>query len=118
MLGSLTLAVAASLVALLARHLVGGIHIDGHNAVISVADSLVIVPVSVALIFQGPRYLKAAEVSLLLLLETVFGPGLVWVVLGERPAAAVMASALVIVCVLAIHTWLGVLAERDRLPRQ
>ncbi|MBS3805807.1 MAG: DMT family transporter [Oleiphilaceae bacterium] len=42
-------------------------------------------PAATTLIQTGPRYLPAAEVSLLLLLETVIGTFLVWVFLAEVP---------------------------------
>jgi hypothetical protein len=47
------------------------------------AMGLFVVPVSFALITLGPRYLPAAEVSLLMLLETVLGPLWVWLAIGE-----------------------------------
>src|SRR3546814_20148192 len=46
---------------------------------------LLVVPVSFALITVGPRYLPAAEVGLITLLETVLGPFWVWLVLAEYP---------------------------------
>ncbi|WP_041543620.1 EamA family transporter [Oceanimonas sp. GK1] len=47
---------------------------------------LVVVPLAYALISQGPRYLPAAEVSLLLLLEMLLGPLWVWMALNEAPS--------------------------------
>mgnify|MGYP000070459072 FL=1 len=46
----------------------------------------------------GPRYITSAEVGLLVLLESVLAPVLVWVVIGEDPGAyALLGGALVIV---------------------
>ena len=42
-------------------------------------------PAASTLIQTGPRYLPAAEVSLMLLLETILGSLLVWLFLGEVP---------------------------------
>jgi drug/metabolite transporter (DMT)-like permease len=58
---------------------------------------LVVLPVSVSLIMQGPRYLPAPEVSLLTLPEAIVGPAWIWLVLGEPPTGqAVMAGALIL----------------------
>ena len=46
---------------------------------------LVFLPVASTLIQIGPRYLPAAEVSLMLLLETLLGSFLVWLLLSEIP---------------------------------
>lgn len=68
---------------------------------------LVVTPVATALLVIGPRYLPAPEVSLLMLLEAVFGPILVWIVLTEYPGdrtligGAIMLTALSVSSVLA-----------------
>lgn len=48
----------------------------GHGAFIGAASCLLAL---------GPRYISAAEVSLLVLLESVLAPILVWIVVGENP---------------------------------
>lgn len=48
---------------------------------------LILLPIGFTLIQQGPQYLPSAEVSLLLLLETVFGSLLVWLFFSEAPSA-------------------------------
>jgi drug/metabolite transporter (DMT)-like permease len=68
---------------------------------------LFVVPVSFALISLGPRYLPAAEVSLLLLLETVLGPLWVWLALGETPGPWALAGGAVVVATLAVHSALA-----------
>jgi drug/metabolite transporter (DMT)-like permease len=65
---------------------------------------LVLLPVSAFLMSTAPRYLPAAEVSLLMLLESVFGPVLVWLGTGELPTPTVMAAGAVILSTLAAHT--------------
>ena len=42
-------------------------------------------PVGTALMFLGPRFIPAAEVGLMLLLESILGPIWVWLALGEQP---------------------------------
>jgi drug/metabolite transporter (DMT)-like permease len=50
----------------------------------------------------GPRYIPSAEVSLLLLLEAVFAPVLVWAVLGEDPGEMTLAGGAMLIAVLAV----------------
>ena len=64
---------------------------------------LVIIPVSFALAFAAPRYLPAPEVGLIFLLETILGPFLVWLVLGEEPPVATLVGGLVLIITLAVH---------------
>ncbi len=60
-------------------------------------------PLGFLLIMTGPRYLMAAEVSLLMLLETVLGPIWVWLALGEQPPAATLWGGGIILGSLAAH---------------
>lgn len=65
---------------------------------------LLILPISFALTTIGPRYLPAPEVSLLMLLETFFGPLWVWLALREQPSAQALIGGAVIVTVLVVHS--------------
>lgn len=75
---------------------------------------LVVVPVSFILISTGPRYIPAAEVGLLMLLETLLGPLWVWLALAEAPTPASLAGGAIIVLTLAVNAWLGLSAQRRR----
>jgi hypothetical protein len=55
-------------------------------------------------IARRPRYISAAEVSLLLLLETVLGPVWVYWFLGERPSATALWAGGGLILVLAWHS--------------
>ena len=59
----------------------------------------------------GPRYIKSAEVSLLILLESVLAPILVWAVIGEDPGYWTIIGGLVVITSL-IFSNLYVLAEQ------
>ncbi len=58
------------------------------NAAYLGAMGLLVIPLSFSLMTIGPRYLPAPEVSLILLLEAVLAPVLIWVVLHEYPGNA------------------------------
>ena len=53
------------------------------------------------------RRLAAPEISLLAMLETVFGIALAWVGAGEAPAANVLVGGVVVMATLAVNEWLG-----------
>ena len=67
------------------------------------------VPLGTSLMSLGPRFITSAEVSLLLLLEAVFAPLLVWWVVGENPGfwalvgGAVVLGTLVVSNTIALH---------------
>ncbi len=62
---------------------------------------LFLTPVAFTLVTIGPRYIGAAEVSLLMLLETALGPLWVWMVMGEVPATtALIGGAIIVLAIL------------------
>ncbi len=63
---------------------------------------LVVVPVGFGLMTTGTRYLPAPDVSLLLLLEAIFGPSLVWLVLGEDPGPRTFVGGAIVLGAMAI----------------
>lgn len=77
---------------------------------------LVFLPVSSMMIQTAPRYIPAAEVSLMLLMETVFGSLLVWLFLGEVPPDMSFVGGAIIVLALAVHGWLEVRRYRALAP--
>ena len=61
-------------------------------------------PLGTALMFIGPRYIPAAEVGLLLLLESLLGPVWVWLVLGEVPGERTLIGGAIVLSTLAVNT--------------
>ncbi|MES1926463.1 DMT family transporter [Salinisphaera sp. T31B1] len=74
----------------------------GPQDIAVVAALAVVLPTAFGLIGSGPRYLPAAEVSLLMLLETVFGTLWAWWLLGESPAHATLLAIVLILGSLAL----------------
>ena len=66
---------------------------------------LFILPISFSLIAHGPRYISAAEVSLLMLLETVLGPVWVWLVINERPNETTLIGGFLIISSIATYSF-------------
>ena len=65
---------------------------------------LVVAPIGASLLIIGPRYLPAADVSLLLLLEAVLGPLWVWWMLGEFPGVYTLVGGAFVLLTLAISS--------------
>jgi len=59
-----------------------------------------------SLITLGPRYMPAAEVGMIMPLETVFGAYLGWLFLQEMPSVSVMTGGTIILTALVLHAWL------------
>lgn len=67
--------------------------------------------IAFGLLTLGPRYISAPEVSLLMPLETVIGPLLIWLVIGEEPTQAALVGGTVVIGSLTIHSILGLRAQ-------
>ncbi len=65
----------------------------------------VILPISFTALSVASRYTLAANVSLVLLLETVLGPIAVWMGLGEAVDARGLIGGAVVVATLAVYLW-------------
>lgn len=78
-----------------------------------------LIAVSTCLLTLGPRYISSAEVSLLILLESVLAPLLVWAVIGENPGAWAFLGGAVVISALFISNMVALRANarsRSRPP--
>lgn len=69
-------------------------------------------PLAMSLFLSGTRYIPAAEVALLALVETVLGPLWAWIGVGEIPAASALIGGVVVVGAIVANSWFGVRAQR------
>ena len=65
------------------------------------------VAIPFVLVTLAPRYITAAEVNLFFLLETIFGPLWVWLVIKEQPSIETIIGGCVIVVTIAVHSFLS-----------
>ena len=65
---------------------------------------LYVVPVGTALMYVGPRYIPAAEVGLLLLMESILGPIWVWLVFTEQPGVNTLVGGAIVLSTVVINT--------------
>lgn len=79
---------------------------------------LFVLPVSFGLFYIGPRYAPAAEISLMLLLEAILGPLLVWWALGEHPGIYTLIGGVIIIAALAFNAAMALrLSKRKEYRR-
>jgi drug/metabolite transporter (DMT)-like permease len=83
-----------------------------HDYMIIAANGLVFVPAAFALLAAGTRLLPSPQVSLLLMLETVLGPLLAWIVVHEQPPPLAAVGGMIVVTTLAMH-FLATLREEQ-----
>ncbi len=74
---------------------------------------VIVLPLSFYLLSLAARYTHAANVSLIMLLETVLGPLLVWFAVGEEPTMPMIIGGAIVVASLAIYL---VITGRRRAP--
>jgi len=109
---SVMLMFGALLVAIAAAAAGGAVIPSLHDSLFIALLCLFFLPVASTLIQIGPRYIPAAEVSLMLLLETVIGSFLVWLFLDEVPPKLSLIGGAIVFSALACHGWL----EKYRHP--
>lgn len=66
-------------------------------------SALLILPLSFFALNEAPRHTTAANVSLLLLLETVLAPVWVWLGIGEAPSPRMVVGGAVVIVTLAVY---------------
>ena len=77
-----------------------------------------VVPLAFVLITLGPKRIPAAEVGMLMLLETVIGPVWVWIFLDLAPNSAAIQGGALVVITLVLHALIRVrIAKRKLLKR-
>lgn len=67
----------------------------------------VVLPVPLAVMTVAPTLIPAAEVSLILLLETFLGPALVFLAVGQVPTLRTVTGGLLLVAVVTVHSMAG-----------
>ena len=95
------------MVALIALLFVDQIKIEGNDLIIVPLMCIMCVAIPFVLVTLAPRYITAAEVNLFFLLETIFGPIWVWLVIKEQPSLETIAGGIVIILTIATHSILA-----------
>lgn len=90
------------LLAIIAMPFAHWVVLDAHTVIILLLMA-VVVTLAFVMITIAPRYIPAAELSLILPLETVGGTALAWVFLNEVPSTQTILGAAIILMTLVIH---------------
>ena len=95
------------MVALIALLFADQIELEGNDLIIVPLMCIMCVAIPFVLITLAPRYITAAEVNLFFLLETIFGPLWVWLVIREQPSIETIIGGAIIIATIAIHSTLA-----------
>jgi drug/metabolite transporter (DMT)-like permease len=66
-----------------------------------------ILSISFSMIVIAPRYMPAAEVGMIMPLETVLGSLIAWFVLSEVPSSNALIGGTIVIVTLFLHSWYG-----------
>ena len=80
-------------------------------------SGFVVLPLGFGLLAVAPRFLPAAEVGLITLLETILGPLWVWLAIGEEPGFRTLVGGAIVVGTLAVNTVLLLNGASKRATR-
>jgi len=95
------------MVALIALLFVDQIKLEGNDLIIVPLMCIMCVAIPFVLVTLAPRYITAAEVNLFFLLETIFGPLWVWLVIKEQPSLETILGGSIIIITIATHSILA-----------
>ena len=94
------------IVALFALIFVDQIKLENNDLIFIPIMCVVCIAIPFVCVTLAPRYITAAEVNLFFLLETIFGPLWVWLVIKEQPSLETIQGGIVIILTIAIHSFL------------
>tara|TARA_B100001123_G_scaffold392986_1_gene472627 strand:+ start:216 stop:1073 length:858 start_codon:yes stop_codon:yes gene_type:complete len=94
-------------VALFAIIFVDQIKLENNDLIIIPLMCVVCIAIPFVCVTLAPRYITAAEVNLFFLLETIFGPLWVWLVIKEQPSVETIIGGSIIIVTIAIHSFLA-----------
>lgn len=77
---------------------------DGFSLGIIFFTGFLLTPLSRTFIGIGTKFLSSVEIALLTIIEPVFAPFWVWILMGEKPHMNVLVGGVIIIFALIIHT--------------
>tara|TARA_B100001741_G_C16457035_1_gene553245 strand:+ start:104 stop:979 length:876 start_codon:yes stop_codon:yes gene_type:complete len=95
-------------VALVALFFIDNFELKNSDIYIIPAMCIFCVAIPFVLVTIAPRYITGAEVNLFFLLETIFGPIWVWLVVKEQPSLETVQGGAVIILTIAVHSFLAI----------
>ena len=95
------------IVALFAMIFVDQLKLENSDLIIVPLMCVACIAIPFVCVTLAPRYITAAEVNLFFLLETIFGPFWVWLVIKEQPSLETIIGGGIIITTIAIHSALA-----------
>ena len=92
------------MVALFAFFFADQIKLENNDLIIVPLMCIVCIAIPFVCVTLAPRYITAPEVNLFFLLETIFGPIWVWLVIKEQPSMETIIGGFIIIITIAIHS--------------
>ena len=92
------------IVALFAIIFVDQIKLENNDLIIVPLMCVACIAIPFVCVTLAPRYITAAEVNLFFLLETIFGPFWVWLVIREQPSFETIIGGGIIIATITIHS--------------
>ena len=96
---------AATFNAGLAVALGQGVAVSTPDMLVAILSGTVTIGIGMGLVIWGASWLPAAEVSILVLIESVAGPLWVWLFLGETISLALFVGGLVVLAAVMVQAW-------------
>ena len=94
-------------VSLFALFFVDQLKLESNDLIIVPLMCVVCIAIPFVCVTLAPRYITAAEVNLFFLLETIFGPLWVWLVIKEQPSFETIIGGSIIIATIAVHSMLA-----------
>ena len=94
-------------VALFAIIFVDQLKLENNDLITIPLMCIVCIAIPFVCVTIAPRYITAPEVNLFFLLETIFGPFWVWLVIKEQPSTETIIGGFVIIVTIAVHSILS-----------
>tara|TARA_Y100000590_G_scaffold451634_1_gene593359 strand:- start:227 stop:1093 length:867 start_codon:yes stop_codon:yes gene_type:complete len=98
-------------VSLFALFFVDQLKLENNDLIIIPLMCVFCIAIPFVCVTLAPRYITAAEVNLFFLLETIFGPLWVWLVITEQPSIETIVGGSIIILTIAIHSALALKKE-------
>ncbi len=98
-----SLGISGLMIAVIVLPFAAPLQVTAESFSILTLNALIILPLSFGLITIGPRYISAAEVSLIMLLETFIGPVWAWLFIHEVPEAETLIGGALVLTTLTVH---------------
>jgi len=92
--------------------------VTAHDMAVIAVMGCLVTPVALSLYTSGARYIPAAEVGLLALIETVLGPVWAWVGVGEVPTALTLVGGGLVVLAIAGNSLLALMRRNGPVDRR